>query len=385
MEALAKRSARKAATILAPLAAVSLLSYFGMAFSKPTMADVIVPFDVDGKIRLYNPQSFSQSGSLVISPLGGGQDSTEAYALNAHQVLEFPVTAGRVAVVPDTVDDVQQPDPIVDAYTTTGGFIQRLAIFSLEELANKKYLVGNGTQAVLASGDAPSQVTIYTMNNGSVVSPTNVSLPANAAQLVTLPGGPFYVDVISGSVNGAALRNCGDDTVVQKLQAQDGASPRVHAYVQANLPAAGKRIQFSGWQATEILQNHFDPIVAVLFQYDPTAVQAFQNSYDVVHAWAALRSDGVGDKVNNPEVLTMKLTPKNVLKFIENSNKAVKNSNTAHLNMSSALKPKGLEQSTLGSAGAAAYRQVLLDVVLPSLVQENLSKYGNLSSSPGWN
>jgi hypothetical protein len=171
---------------------VSSLLFGGV--SKLTMADVIAVSSHPGVVRIYNPQEFSQSGTVRVTPLGQVPSSNDVvipYDLPAHNVENVAVEAGLVRVTPDGTS----PNPVVDFETNPDGGIASPALFT--DLTTK-HTTGNGTGNALIISKDGGPVVVSQYANGKPSSATTLATTSGTA-FSTPVNGTFSVDFLNGS------------------------------------------------------------------------------------------------------------------------------------------------------------------------------------------
>ena len=188
---------------------VSSLLFGGV--SKLTMADVIAVSSHPGVVRIYNPQEFSQSGTVRVTPLGQVPSSNDVvipYDLPAHNVKEFAVEAGLVRVTPDGTS----PNPVVDFETNPDGGIASPALFT--DLTTK-HTTGNGTGNALIISKDGGPVVVSQYANGKPSSATTLATTSGTA-FSTPVNGTFSVDFLNGS--GAVAFENGEQRAINASQ-----------------------------------------------------------------------------------------------------------------------------------------------------------------------
>jgi hypothetical protein len=176
-------------------ATVGMLGAIGLLGIGTANADVLGASANSGVVRIYNPQDFSQSGEVRVTPLGqapGGADVIIPYTLPAHNVQNVTVEPGLVRVTPEG----ESPNPVVDFETNPEGGIASPALFTDLSV---KHATGNGTGNVLIIGKEGGQVVVSQYQaDGKPLSASTLSLPMGGA--ISAPvNGTFSVDFLNGT------------------------------------------------------------------------------------------------------------------------------------------------------------------------------------------
>ena len=177
--------------VFAGTAIVSSLLFGGV--SKLTMAEVIAASSKPGVVRIYNPQEFTQTGTLTTA------DGTTPISLPAHNVQAYDVPAGTVVVTPDG----DAPDFIVDYETEDFASPVIAKEFSGTRFSGN----GDGKLYLLSKDGGTAVVTQFVA--GKPASAVTVAVPAHGATSVGVIG-EYSVDFISGS-GAAAFEGAGSE------------------------------------------------------------------------------------------------------------------------------------------------------------------------------